>query len=75
MLKKLSCVQGKITPSSGPEELGKANAVCFSPVVTIAENVTNWMKSTIDQSRTSEEYIKNTLAYDKAKVRLGPDMA
>jgi hypothetical protein len=75
MLGKLSCVQRETTPSSDPEELGKANSRCREPVLTIAKNITNWYKGTIAKSKTSDEYIKNTLAYDTAKTRLWADMA
>ncbi len=74
MLKKLSCVQGKTDPGSNPEELGKANYECSEVTSTIAANVTSFMKWLIWKSKTTDQFIERSLAYDTAKVRLGTDM-
>jgi hypothetical protein len=36
--------------------------------------VTNIFKARISQSKTSDEYIQNTLTYDTAKTRIGRDI-
>jgi hypothetical protein len=74
MLKKLSCVQTRTTPSSNPEELGKANYECSQVSNTIAENVTSFMQWLIYKSKTSEQFVDRRISYATAKQRLGPDM-
>ncbi len=70
MLKKLSCVQGKTDPGSNPEEIGKANYDCSEVSATIGTNVTNFMRELIYISKTSDQFIERSLAYDTAKIRI-----
>ena len=74
MLKKLSCVQWKTDPGSNPEEIGKANYDCSEVSATIGTNVTNFMVWLIYESKTSDQFLERSLAYDKAKIRIGIDM-
>lgn len=74
MLKKLSCVQGKTDPGSNPEEIGKANYDCSEVSATIGTNVTNFMRELIYISKTSDQFIERSLAYDTAKIRIWIDM-
>lgn len=75
MLKNLSCFQQKTTPTSTPEEMGNARADCTQSVIIGAENLTNWMKPLIFKATNTDEFIRRALTYEKAKTRLGPDMA
>ncbi len=74
MMKKLSCVQGKTDPGSNPEEIGKANYDCSEVSATIGANVTSFMRELVYTSKTSDQFLERSLAYDKAKIRIGIDM-
>ncbi len=75
MLGNLTCFQQYTTPTSTPEDIGKARTQCTSSLVTGLENLTNWYKPLILKATNTDQYITRLTRYDKEKKRLTNDMA
>ena len=75
MLGNLTCFQQYTTPTSTPEEIGKARTQCSRTLVSGLENLTNWYKPLIRKSVNTDQYMKRVTQYDKEKKRLTNDMA